>query len=119
MKKVVEEGRRCLHLERFAGGCDLRSITAGVQTTPEDSSVPPQLSEHYVLFELCFPSLTVVLAVFFILRPHSMMMMMMMMKSGHLSSCRTAPLSGQYQIILLGDRGTVVASRSLVQRVTS
>jgi len=35
-----------LHLERSAGGCDLRSITAGVQTTPEDSSVPPQLSEH-------------------------------------------------------------------------
>ena len=39
-------GRRCLDLERFAGGCDLRSITAGVQTTPEDSSVQPQLSEH-------------------------------------------------------------------------
>ena len=35
-----------------------------------DSFVPPHLSEHnYVLFELCFPSLTVVLAVFFILRP--------------------------------------------------
>ena len=57
-----------LHLERFAGGCDLRSITAGVQTTPEDSSVQPQLSEH-VLSELCLSSLTVVLAVFFILRP--------------------------------------------------
>jgi len=28
------------------------------QTTLEDSSVPPQLSEH-VLSELCFPSLTV------------------------------------------------------------
>ena len=39
-------GCRCLHLERSAGGCDLRSITAGVQTTPEDSSVPPQLSEY-------------------------------------------------------------------------
>ena len=61
-------GRWCLHLEWFAGGCDLRSITAGVQTTPEDSSVQPQLSKH-VLSELCLPSLTVVLAVFFILRP--------------------------------------------------
>ena len=25
-------GRRCLHLERFAGGCDFRSITASVHT---------------------------------------------------------------------------------------
>ena len=62
-------GRQCLHLERSAGGCDLRSITAGVQTTPEDSSVPPQLSEHMCYLKLCFPSLTMVLPVFFILRP--------------------------------------------------
>ena len=47
-------GRRCLHLERFAGGCDLRSITAGVQTTPEDSSVQPQLSEHLCYLNFVF-----------------------------------------------------------------
>ena len=43
--------------------------TAGVQTTPEESSVPPQLSEHMCYLNFVFPSLTVVLAVFFILRP--------------------------------------------------
>ena len=48
-------GRRCLHLERSAGGCDLRSITASVQTTPEDSSVPPQLSEHMCYLNFVFP----------------------------------------------------------------
>ena len=47
-------GRRCLHLERFAGGCDFRSITAGVQTTPEDSSVRPQLSEHMCYLNFVF-----------------------------------------------------------------
>jgi len=47
-------GRRCLHLERFAGGCDLSSITAGVQTTPEDSSVQPQLSEHTCYLNFVF-----------------------------------------------------------------
>ena len=47
-------GRRCLHLERFAGGCDLRSITAGVQTTPEDSYVQPQLSEHMCYLNFVF-----------------------------------------------------------------
>ena len=47
-------GRRCLHLERFAGGCDLRSITAGVQKTPEDSSVQPQLSEHMCYLNFVF-----------------------------------------------------------------
>ena len=35
---------------------------------PEDSSVPPQLSEHMCYLNFVFPSLTVVLAVFFILR---------------------------------------------------
>jgi len=50
----VLPGRRCLHLERFAGGCDLRSITAGVQTTPEDSSVQPQLSEHMCYLNFVF-----------------------------------------------------------------
>jgi len=48
-------GRRCLHLERSAGRCDLRSITAGVQTTPEDSSVPLQLSEHMCSLNSVFP----------------------------------------------------------------
>ena len=38
--------------------------SAGVQTTPEDSSVPPQLSEHMCYLNFVFPSLTVVLAVF-------------------------------------------------------
>jgi len=47
--------RRCLHLERSAGGCDLRSITAGVQTTPEDISVQPQLSEHMCYVYFVFP----------------------------------------------------------------
>ena len=46
--------RRCLHLERFAGGCDLRSVTAGVQTMPEDSSVQPQLSEHMCYLNFVF-----------------------------------------------------------------
>ena len=44
-----------LLLERFAGGCDLCSITASVQTTPEDSSVPPQLSEHMCYLNFVFP----------------------------------------------------------------
>ena len=61
--------RQSLHLERSACGCDLRSITAGVQTTPGDSSVPPQLFEHMCYLNFVFPSLIVVLAVFFILRP--------------------------------------------------
>ena len=43
-------------LERSAGGCDLRCITAGVQTTPEDSSVPPQLSEHMCYLNFVSPS---------------------------------------------------------------
>jgi len=46
--------RQCLYLEQFAGGCDLRSITAGVQTTPEDSSVQPQLSEHMCYLNFVF-----------------------------------------------------------------
>jgi len=46
--------RRCLHLERFVGGCDLRYITASVQTTPEDSSVHPQLSEHMCYLNFVF-----------------------------------------------------------------
>jgi len=38
----------------FAGGCDLRSITAGVQTTPEDSSVHPQLSKYMCCLNFVF-----------------------------------------------------------------
>ena len=47
-------GHRCLHLERSAGGCDFRSITVSVQTTPEDSSVPPPLSEHMCYLNFVF-----------------------------------------------------------------